>query len=62
MTTDGSTHKQCVVCHVQLEQPPGMVGRNSKYCPNCSQPKAKSPRDTSTPEVVRNSRLLSRAW
>jgi hypothetical protein len=62
METLDSTHRQCVVCNAQLEQPLGMVGNNSKHCPNCSPPKAKSPRDTSAPEVVRNSQLLCSTW
>ena len=62
MATLGSKRMQCVVCGVRLERTPGMVGRDSKYCPNCNQPKTKSTRDTNAPQVARNSQLLCRAW
>ena len=62
MMTLDSTDGQCVVCGVNLEKTPGMVGRDRKQCPTCYQPKPKSTRDTSAPQVSRNSRLLCSAW
>jgi hypothetical protein len=62
METLVSTHGQCLVCKATLEQPSGEVVNDGKYCPNCSPPKVKSPRDTSAPEVIRNSQLLCSSW
>ncbi len=62
MATLGSKRRQCVVCGVNLERTQGMVGRDSKYCRKCYQPKTKSARDTNAPQVAKNSQWLCRAW
>ena len=61
METVDSRRLKCVSCGVHFERTPGLFGRDSKHCPQCSRPKSKST-DTNAPQVARNSKLLSRVW